>query len=62
MFNIDIFRTHLESARHSIGHAMSSVALGRAIATERELSEAIASLEAARRMVYDDKEGFNDQI
>ena len=62
MFNLDIFRTHLESAGHSIGHAMSSVARGHAIATERELSEAIASLEAARRMVYDDKEGFNDQI
>ena len=62
MFNLDIFRTHLESAIHSIGHAMSSVAQGHAIATERELTEAISSLEAARRMVYDDKEGYNDQV
>ena len=62
MINLETFHAHLESARHSIGHAMSSVARGHAIATERELSEAIASLEAARRMVYDDKEGFNDQV
>ena len=61
MFNLDIFRTHLESARHSIGHAMHSMAQGHLSSTERELSDAIASLEAARRMFYSDKEGFYDQ-
>jgi hypothetical protein len=55
MINLETFRAHLESARHSIGHAMAHAAQGYTISSEQELSRAIAALDAARRM-FDDKE------
>lgn len=59
MIDLEIFRTHLESARHSIGHAMAHAAQGYTISAEQELLQAIAALDAARRM-FDDKEAAND--
>ena len=56
MINLEIFRAHLESACHSIGHAMDYAARGYTIVPEQELQQAIAALETARRM-FDDKEG-----
>ena len=56
MINLETFRAHLESARHSIGHAMTHAAQGYTIAPEQELVQATAALDAARRML-DDKEG-----
>ena len=56
MINLEIFRAHLESARHSIGHAMAHAAQGYTISTEQELLQAIAALDTARKML-DDKEG-----
>ena len=58
MLNLEIFRAHLESARHSVGHAMSHAAQGYTIAAEQDLLEAIASLDTARKML-DDKEAPN---
>ena len=58
MIDLEIFRTHLESARHSIGHAMAHAAQGYTISAEQELLQAIAALDAARRM-FDDKESPN---
>lgn len=55
MLNLEIFRTYLESARHSIGHAMAHAAQGYTISAEQELLQAIAALDTARRML-DDKE------
>ena len=55
MINLEIFRAHLESARHSIGHAMDYAARGYTIVPEQELSRAIAALDTARHM-FDDKE------
>ena len=59
MIDLEIFRTHLESARHSIGHAMAHAAQGYTISAEQELLHAIAALDTARRM-FDDKEAAND--
>ena len=56
MLNLEIFRAHLESARHSIGHALAHAAQGYTIAPEQELTLAIVALDAARKML-DDKEG-----
>ena len=58
MIDLEIFRTHLESARHSIGHAMAHAAQGYTISAEQELLQAIAALDTARRM-FDDKESPN---
>ena len=58
MIDLKIFRTHLESARHSIGHAMAHAAQGYTISAEQELLQAIAALDTARRM-FDDKEAPN---
>lgn len=58
MLNLEIFRAHLESARHSIGHALAHAAQGYTIAPEQELKLAIAALDAARKML-DDKEAAN---
>ena len=59
MIDLKIFRTHLESARHSIGHAMALTAQGYTISAEQELLQAIAALDTARSM-FDDKEAAND--
>lgn len=59
MIDLEIFRTHLESARHSIGHAMANAAQGYTISAEQELLQAIAALDTARRM-FGDKEAAND--
>ena len=57
MIDLERFRAHLESARHSIGHAMAHAAQGYTISTEQELIQAaIAALDTARKML-DDKEG-----
>ena len=56
MLNLEIFRADLESARHSIGHALAHAAQGYTIAPEQELTLAIAALDTARKML-DDKEG-----
>ncbi len=56
MIDLERFRAHLESACHSIGHAMAHAAQGYTISTEQELLQAIAALDTARRML-DDKEG-----
>lgn len=58
MIDLERFRAHLESARHSIGHAMALAAQGYTISTEQELIQAIAALDTARRM-FDDKEDSN---
>ncbi len=60
MLNLEIFRAHLESARHSIGHAFAHAAQGYTIAPEQELTLDIAALDAARKML-DDKEGSEVQ-
>ena len=60
MLNLEIFRAHLESARHSIGHALAHAAQGYTIAPEQELTLAIAALDAARRM-FDESEVQNGQ-
>ena len=60
MVNLEIFRAHLESARHSIGHALARAAQGYTIAPEQELELAIAALDAARRM-FDESEVQNGQ-
>ena len=56
MIDLERFRAHLESARHSIGHAMAHAAQGYTISTEQELIQAITALDTARKML-DDKEG-----
>ena len=56
MIDLERFRAHLESARHSIGHAMARAAQGYTISPEQELIQAIAALDTARKML-DDKEG-----
>ena len=58
MINLEEFRTHLESARHSIGHAMAHAAQGYTISAEQDLLHATAALDEARRM-FDDKESPN---
>lgn len=55
MIDLERFRAYLESARHSIGHAMARAAQGYTISTEQELKQAIAALYTAREML-DDKE------
>lgn len=55
MIDLERFRAHLESARHSIGHAMAHAAQGYTLSTEQELIQAIAALDTAREML-DDKE------
>ena len=47
---LEILRSHLESANHSIGHAMAHAAQGYTLEVEKDLSLAMASLEAAQRM------------
>ena len=47
---LEILHSHLESANHSIGHAMAHAAQGYTIEAEKDLSLAIESLEAAQRM------------
>ena len=56
MINLETFHAYLDSARHAIGHAMDYAARGYTIIPERELQQAIAALETARKML-DDKEG-----
>ena len=52
---LEILHSHLESANHSIGHAMAHAAQGYTLEAEKDLSLAIASLEAAQRM-FSEKE------
>lgn len=48
---IETFRTHLQSAMHSIGHAMHYAAKGCTIMAERDLELADKSIKAARKML-----------
>ena len=53
---LEILRSQLESARHSIGHAMAHAAQGYTIEAEKDLSLAIEYLEAAQRMFSENSE------
>ena len=50
---IETYRTHLESARHSIGHAMCHAAQGFTLHAEQDLNNARESITAASKLLDD---------
>ena len=53
MTKLEAYRTHLESARHSLGHAMSHAAQGYTIHAEQDLELAVESINTAHKMLGD---------
>jgi len=53
MSKIETYRAHLESARHSIGHAMCHAAQGYTLNAEHDLELAVESINAAHKMLGD---------
>lgn len=54
MTMLERYRTHIESARHSLGHAMAHAAQGLTLAAEKDLDYACESIDAARKMLGSD--------